>query len=115
MSAVRGFCESEATPDAESTLAHQARHALVIHMHSAVTQLVRHAPVTIARDAAINLGDQGDQALVRERGLARRRAVVVRTARKADHLASPSNGAATGPLTIREASLIAAGRSRGIF
>lgn len=113
--AVGGANEAAAPLDPQGMLGHDLRDALVVDSVVTSTQFVGQAAVSVARESVLNAVDQFDQVLVCHSQPVHRRAVVAGAPKKFDHFATPSGGAAFGPLMIEHFSLLLTRRRDKVF
>ena len=115
MVAVGGGHKTPARTHARPLAFMSPAYALVVHGHATPLQLVGDAPITVARQVVLNVADQLDEPIVGQLERAAARLEVEGAARKVYHFAPPSDGAAFGPLTMEELSLLLTRRSLGAF
>ena len=101
--------------DAKSRHPHHPCYPFVIDREAAAPKLVGHAPIAIAGEFILDVLDNGDKLGVRQHSMFPGRAIVIRAARQAHGFASPSDGAASGPLITKDLSLPFAAGIRGVF
>ena len=87
----------------------------MVHEMPAPLQLSRHASVAVARQLILDVANQFSQPLVGEILDCSCRPIVEGASRQFDHLASSSDGAGFGPLTIDELALSLTRRRCGVF
>jgi hypothetical protein len=82
---------------------------------AAFAELACYASISITRELVLDLANELDERRIGSRTRRLARPVVVGAARQVNHFAPPSDGAAFGPLTIEELSLLLTRCRRGVF
>lgn len=113
--AVRRAHEAASWLDTETVLSHHPRNTFMIDDVAAFAELARYAPISITCELVLDLANEFDERRIGGCTRCLAGAVVVGAARQVNHFAPPSDGAAFGPLTIEQLSLLLTSCRGGVF